>query len=92
MFLMSDFHSDSHTHLIPPPPQHTHNAILIITYNYHALINALSAYAIHINLNTIFNTHAEDSPTKTIYIRHHTHTHPHTHTTDIASVVRICFN
>ena len=28
---------------------------------YHALINALSAYMIHINLNTVFYTHAEHS-------------------------------
>ena len=53
-------------------------------YIYHALITALSAHITHINLNTIFYTYAEDSPTKTIYIRHymerHTHTHTHTHT------------
>ena len=42
-------------------------------YIYHALINALSAHIIHrpINLNTIFYTDADDSPTKTIYIRHY---------------------
>ena len=38
----------------------------------------------HINLNTIFYTHIEHSPTKTIYIRYYiygnTHTHMHTHT------------
>ena len=28
--------------------------IIIIMYIYHALINALSAHMIHINLNTIF--------------------------------------
>ena len=33
-------------------------------YIYHALINALGARIIHINLNTIFYTHVEDSPTK----------------------------
>ena len=33
-------------------------------YIYHALINALSAHMIHINLNMIFYTHAEHSPTK----------------------------
>ena len=57
-------------------------------YIYHALINALSAHMIHINLNMIFYTHAEQSPTKTIYINyyikntnkmHYTHTHTHTH-------------
>ena len=40
-------------------------------YIYHVLINAVSAHMIHINLNTIFYTHAEHSPTKTIYIRYY---------------------
>ena len=60
--------------------------IIIIMYIYHALINALSAHMIHINLNMIFYTHVEHSPTKTIYIRHYKnknthykHTHTHTH-------------
>ena len=30
-------------------------------YIYHALINALSAHMVHINLNTIVYTHAEHS-------------------------------
>ena len=53
---------------------------------YHALINALGAHMIHINLNMIFYTHVEHSPTKTIYIKYYTknalqtHTHTHTHT------------
>ena len=34
-------------------------------YIYHALINALSAHMIHINLNMIFYTHVKHSPTKT---------------------------
>ena len=38
-------------------------------YIYHALINALSAHMIDINLNMIFYTHVEHSPTKTIYIK-----------------------
>ena len=42
--------------------------IIIIMYSYHALINALSAHMIHINLNMIFYIHVEHSPTKTIYI------------------------
>ena len=42
--------------------------VIIIMYIYHALINALSAHIIHINLNMIFYTHVEHSPTKTIYI------------------------
>ena len=58
-------------------------------YIYHALINALSAHMIHINLNMIFYTHEEHGPTKTIYIKYYlkikkkalqTHTHTHTHT------------
>ena len=62
-------------------------------YVYRALINALSAHMIPINLNMIFYTRVEHSPTKTIYIKyytkkqqqqkpHHTHTHTlkHTHT------------
>ena len=44
--------------------------IIIIMYIYHALINALSAHIIHINLNTIFYTYVEASTTKTVYIRH----------------------
>ena len=43
--------------------------IIIIMYIYHAPINALSAHMIHINLNMIFYTHVENSPTKTIYIK-----------------------
>ena len=49
-------------------------------YIYHALINALSANIIHININTIFYTHVEDIPTKTIYGRNYMETHTHTHT------------
>ena len=41
-------------------------------YIYHVLINTLSAHMIHINLNTIFYTHVEHSPTKTIYIKYYT--------------------
>ena len=36
--------------------------IVIITYTYHALINALSAHTIHINLTTIFYTHVDHLP------------------------------
>ena len=36
--------------------------IIIIMYSDHALINALSAYMIDINLNTILYTHAEHVP------------------------------
>ena len=45
--------------------------IIIIMYIYHALINALSAHMIHINLNMKFYTHVEHSPTKTIYIKYY---------------------
>ena len=61
--------------------------IIIIMYIYHVLINALSAHMIHINLNMIFYTRVEHSPTKTIYIKynnyflkHYIHPPPHTHT------------
>ena len=40
-------------------------------YIYHALINALSTHMIHINLNMIFYTHVEHSPTKTSYIKYY---------------------
>ena len=57
-------------------------------YIYHALMNALSAHMIHFNLNMIFYTHVEHSPTKTIYIKYytesHTHTRTHTHTLTLA--------
>ena len=39
-------------------------------YIYHELINALSTHMMHINLNMIFYTHVEHSPTKTIYIKY----------------------
>ena len=45
--------------------------IIIIMCIYHALINALSAHMIHINLNMIFYTHVKHSPTKTIYIKYY---------------------
>ena len=50
--------------------------VIIIMYIYHALINAQSTHTIRMNLNMIFYTHVEHSPTKTIYIKH-THTHKH---------------
>ena len=54
-------------------------------YIYHALINALSAHLIHINLNMIFYTHVEHNPTETTHTKYHTErqkqptlpTHPH---------------
>ena len=68
-------------------PYHALTGVLIIImYIYHALINALSVHMIYINLNMIFYTHVEHSPTKTIYIKfykkiyiykkpHHAHTY-----------------
>ena len=46
--------------------------IIITMYIYHALINAMSIHMIHINLNMIFYTHVENSPTKTVYIKYYT--------------------
>ena len=45
--------------------------IIIITYIYHVLINALSAHIIHMNLNIISYRRVEHSPTKTIYIKYY---------------------
>ena len=53
-------------------PEDTENLIIImIMYIYHVFINVLSANMIHINLNMIFYTHVQHSPTKTIYIKHY---------------------
>ena len=60
--------------------------LIILMYIYRVLINALSAYIIHIiNLNVIFYTHVEHSSIKNnlhkvLYRNTHTHTHPHPHT------------
>ena len=64
--------------------------IIIIMYNYHAFNNAMGTHMIYINLNMIFYTHVEHSPTKTIYIKYYmekqtckracTHAHTHIHT------------
>ena len=40
-------------------------------YIYHALIKALNAHMIHINLNMIFYTHVEHSATKAIDIKYY---------------------
>ena len=45
----------------------------------HVLINALSAHTIHINLNMIFYTYVEHSPTQTVYIKHYTEKQTHTY-------------
>ena len=55
----------------PTKVQNLKPLIIIIMYIYDALINALSAHMIHINLNMIFYTHVEHSPTKTIYIKYY---------------------
>ena len=52
----------------------------IIMYIYHALVNVLSAHMIHINLNMIFYTRVEHSPTKTIYIKYYTEKQTNTRT------------
>ena len=68
-------------------------AYLIIMFICHALINTLSAPVIHNNLNMIFCTHVEHSPTKTIYIKHYTekHTHyTHTHTHKCLLFEQVC--
>ena len=49
----------------------TDTIIIITMYIYHALINAMSAHMLHINLNMILYTHVEHSPTKTIYIKYY---------------------
>ena len=46
-------------------------------YIYHALINAMSAHIIHVNLNTIVYTHTEDCAIKTIYTWYYMETHTH---------------
>ena len=46
--------------------------MIIIMYIYHVLINALSTHMMLINLNMIFHTRAEQSPTKTTHTKHHT--------------------
>ena len=60
-----------HPHISARIHAHTH---IIIMHIYHALINALSAHIIHINLDMIFYTHVEHSPTKTIYMKYYTKT------------------
>ena len=44
--------------------------VIIIMYSYHALNDGLSAYMMHINLNTIFYIHLEH-PTETICIKYY---------------------
>ena len=48
---------------------------IIIMCIHHVPINTLSAHMTHINLNIIFYTHAEHSPSKTAHTNHHTERH-----------------
>ena len=54
--------------------------IIIIMCFYPALTNVLRTREVHINLNAIFYTHVELSPTETIYTKQYMETHTHTHT------------
>ena len=40
-------------------------------YIYSVLINPLIAHMIHINLNTVFDTHLEQSSTNAIYMKYY---------------------
>ena len=64
-----DGHLDFHT--VPELWEARSSSVIIIMCIYHALINALSAHMIHINLKMIFYKHVEHSPTKTIYIKYY---------------------
>ena len=48
--------------ILSVPPVNNKN--IIVMYIYHALINALSAHMMHVNLNMMFCTHVEHSPTR----------------------------
>ena len=62
-------------------------------YIYHALINALSAHMIHINLNTVFYTHVEHLPKQftlgIIWKQTYACTHAHAHHDSSRNWVRI---
>ena len=76
------YHSQTSDSQAPVWTEIHKSLITMIMYVYHGLINALSTHMIHINLNTIFYIHVEDSPTKTItqsIIWTHACTHTHTH-------------
>ena len=50
--------------------EHMHEAqiiTVILMYIHQSLINALSAHVIHVNLNTMFYAHVEQSPTNAIH-------------------------
>ena len=64
-----DVHLDFHT--APELWEARSSSVIIIMYIYHALINALSAHVVRINLKMIFYTHVEHSPTKTIYMKYY---------------------
>ena len=58
----------------------SHGSVIIIMHIYYVLINTLSAHMIQINLDTLFYTHVEHSPTKTIYVKYYIYGNAHTHT------------
>ena len=43
-----------------------HTLLLLLTYIYHALIDTQSTHITHIDLNTIFYTHIEQSPANAV--------------------------
>ena len=62
-----------------------HNLLRKIMYIYHALINALSAQMIHVNLNMIFYPHVEHGPTEKYTKKRERKKHyKHTHTMTVA--------
>ena len=49
-----------------------HDKLRILNmYIYHVLISALSTHMLHINLNTIFCVHVEQSPTNSNYVKYY---------------------
>ena len=61
------------------PPHNNNNSIVDddnnndnnIMYIYHVLIDTLNTHMIRINLNTVFYTHVEQSPTYAIYTKYY---------------------
>ena len=45
--------------------------IACTVYIYHALIDALNAHTVHVNLNTMFYTHVEQGPASAIHIKYY---------------------
>ena len=62
-------------------------------YIYHALINALSAHTIYINLNTIFYTQSyQNNLHKVLYGNTHTHIHTQSDVHKVTSLFKNVFN